>query len=1658
MLYKNGILKRITALLIFISMFFSILPFDSALKSFALIDTVQIYVDNYSSETLFLRWDPVPGIKSARLTFHDPFASDVTVPKQVVISDESGLSFANQRMTVNNIRTDYIYDLKIELFETSAPIGLPRAHGFLYFLPGVSFTAAFVNEPVDESTTPPYDPKGGREIGKNPMLSLKWRVPQVYNGSSFVEAKNALNVMRSELQSIYGVDRDITALDYRINISTNSTDMSMIDAVLVDGSTNKARVSGSAHTADIDTSEAGFMKINILGRASSTSPEPATSGYTLGHKEIYPGTVYYMNIQTVFKTYADAVYLYNGSSPLKGVPYTYTPIRFHLSKDDANNIYVKVYTINQGSLLLPDLYYEVQMNTTDSQYGWQTKAKIDPDYFKDISGRNLEFGIIPILNVSSNNTLYYRVVATSNKNDVIRSQSLPYAISKDTSRPSIPKGIIITDLKPSYGPDPNSSQDPKPNRKSTDVTIAWDKPVNWDEIINNNDPDTDLYYCFLLSTSPKEILEPPYPLLEDEDGATYPLYPAKYRLVSFVNARSANIQDGGNKILYTLKGLDMFKWEDENGNLHDFEPSFMQSMGIEEGYPKHLLSNCVYYLQMYVVKGNPAVSAPGEESQRSVTVSFTTLSSRQKDVPLPSNFIISPNGGNVFDKTEGYNIIRLQFDALSNINWADFDTSPSDSSLNKIYYDLYMSTDTIEGFVRIGSTEPSGQAADENNVQFEYVTDAQKAYISAAIKRFDKDPAVTSFGTRLSPNTAYYFKLKVRLSMPGSEPDMRESAFSHVLPVTTARSGINPPDPQERTPLAPSDFAIAKDEAGNLKVGSKNVVFNWSMTEPDVRYVLICTSKRLEMNATPEMFQNDPLYQDFKRNFSLTSMQLGIELDPTVFSEGFSFDANKNMLIYSISKWLQPNRIYYFSLRAERKLQGGAIGKASPWISIPVTTSMIQAPTNLLPVNDAQFGFYWLDDSPASKPEDFNIYVKGPSDSAHKLISRAQSTIYKDDNPVLINDRLYFVYFARIYNLKRDSIYSVNVYKGSTNTPPVYQNSSVQTRSGSRSIEIRWNGIKDFKYEIAIKASDSSEYMTLQDEDLEIFKNYDGNIYPYYMEKTAATSSNNQMVFYARIKSVRVLLPDGRIQRMQIKPNTKYDIKVRAVSVDTLDPMLVYYSKYAGPVQTRTEFDQAEYDKEEQSRDSQAKFLDRIKEIEQAFFWKIDMTNSSETKVLLKSDKLEGAIRNSGNLPFVINLNSLGGNKPSDIVYIPVSIIRVLNANSKSMKISMQEAEYVIRPGMLYPDSMNEIKSVSSKPGVKDVYLEFNVKRYKASAAEIPDKSKGASAASSINSVSVKANGMAKSYEEVNKQVMDRLYNSKDGLVQANLKVLNSTVSSTSGISSKVLDDYISALAKQIEVDLSAYLNAMINSNTVNNAASNITNFSNSMQVRIFVSKDKDFRSPYVWYDSTKKWLKISDVTYESSSLAINLNGTGKIIVMSVPNNAPDVQKHWVEPYIAKLSSVMDLSAVFGDLRNGFSPDAHATGAEIVLIYEALSGNRAKNTGMEPRQKLRALGLDIYISPLEINGHVQRQQGAAVVAKLYELKTGQNIDGFLMGLSSYPKDFGKVDNKCKNGVIFCVETGVMAKDSSGNFRPADTLTRAQAIAVFARILELLGQL
>ena len=851
-------LRLISAILI-LSMIFPICT-GIIQPVFAADVAIKVYIDSYSKSTgvVNIHWDAVQNVTSGTIEYHVPSATGYdTISLPIDITKNSA--------SISGMQADIIYDFKISLVNSSAQTYVGR----LYFLPQVSFYAEQVQQ---QSVT---IPGGGVETGDYPSIKLIWNMPRVFN--------NATNTIQyaNESAVLSQIDGSIRYLNYSINIKGEASLANVILSMSDNGSYT-ATVSGVTQNTnysdvkwDSATGQCSFYLLGVKDKATiipsrdnilvnainpetglSTLPQAiAVAGdnqYVLAHQEILPGTIYKMSMNTLFvdsdKNYVGTVADGLAENPLLGsTDYTYTPIRFQLTKDTFDTVYVRIYRINQGGVNMPKLYYEVQTSNVPSSQdtSWTRRKKLDDSYFDG------EYAITGIDGINSKNTLYYRVVVKSDSvADRIQSLNLAYKMQDDTARPPVPKNIDVIGVDLALPTAVSGITD-----NSSDVTISWDKPSNWDQIKGNL--TNDLYFHFLLNIDAEDLNLEPTPYLE-ANGKSYGMFPVKYRLVKYISANSPNIDDSGDKLVYKFKGFDLFRGEDENGN-----PLTLPNV---ESYPTYFLPNKTYYLQMYTTKAanRGATYDSTIMSEKSLVTSFTTLTTLGRDVPIPSNLewvntTVKPSSA--ADPAEA--TVQIRFNDLD-IDWSNYTTKHSDN--DEVIYDLYMSNRTDpSSFKLIGTTDMTSILED---VAFTKQKLGSTTWVYATINKFTASNSVASFGYSLAPNTTYYFMVKVRLKMV-NEQEERQSIQTVLLPVTTPRAGELEPDETAERPLAPTDFSIATDIDGNPMITGQTVTFEWTVNENEAQYNLIATTKKVEADTsdTDSSILLDSIYQSFISSF-----------------------------------------------------------------------------------------------------------------------------------------------------------------------------------------------------------------------------------------------------------------------------------------------------------------------------------------------------------------------------------------------------------------------------------------------------------------------------------------------------------------------------------------------------------------------------------------------------------------------------------------------------------------------------------------------------------------------------------------------------------------------------------------------------------------------
>ncbi|MHB8066214.1 MAG: hypothetical protein ACYDG2_26945, partial [Ruminiclostridium sp.] len=500
---------RLISAIIILSMIFPMLS-GIIQPVFAADNPLNVYIDessyNKTTGTVKITWDAIPNVDNCTVLYHVPSSTGYSEVKIVssVESPDSRIDLANNSATITNIKNDIIYDFEIVLEDSSRE----TYSGKRYFLAQISVNA----KQVDQQPVPVTG--GGVETGVYPAIKLSWNMPKVYVFNNVTQTGSIKYANESD--ALAQLDASIEKMNFTFNI--NETTQKSLANVKVDWDTAlseyKATVSNDTDPSRFSSvkwdSTEGKFSFYILGvkdnktlipsmlDIQNNTVDPVThlatlpkgisdlgeALYVLPHQEILPGSIYKISMNTVLlnnsNEYVNVPSLTNGiiNNPLIDInnpliDYTYTPVRFQLTKDSSNNIYVGIHRINSGSLTMPNLYYEIQSNNVPSSQdsSWTFRKKLMDNNFQG------EYAITGITGINSQNTVYYRVVVKSDGADRIQSLNLPYTLQDDTARPPVPNRISITGVNLVLPPTGSTITD-----TSSDITISWDKPSNWDQI------------------------------------------------------------------------------------------------------------------------------------------------------------------------------------------------------------------------------------------------------------------------------------------------------------------------------------------------------------------------------------------------------------------------------------------------------------------------------------------------------------------------------------------------------------------------------------------------------------------------------------------------------------------------------------------------------------------------------------------------------------------------------------------------------------------------------------------------------------------------------------------------------------------------------------------------------------------------------------------------------------------------------------------------------------------------------------------------------------------------------------------------------------------------------------------------------------------------
>ena len=1725
---------------------------------------------DWSSDTFFDR-----ATVHAKLTWIDRNNAGVPVLKtfdyiEPVVDAGSGTtSYREIKKAVipinNNFSNGILYQFKVEFYSTEDDTAqIAGFFGESAFLRGIQLQAGNVTSAAMRS----MNAGTVKESGYKPALEVIWIMPRVYvnpgpadpyilGGSFeriFTESGDASDTgYQAALAAIQTVDasisqftlliglknyifsqnRELACQNIQIAKSWSGPDC-LLEATVDFTETKKYRA--QVEKVDPASPDDDRFRIYLLGRQDAALPfpddtdwdiltnpqveeqfipkeiadsaNPAKFGYILRHEDVYPGSVY--NIHAELKHINNSGIEIIETDGFRIIANKYlarasTSMRILVSKVSEEFVKVDVYRINRGMDYLAGNVYRVQLRMD----GQTTLEPVTEVKVSDIN--DMRETLQAYVRVTSPIVTYYYTAYYTDANlvNLLSSMNIPYVLSiAGSDVPLTPRGVVIEELI--YNPE----------TKTTDVTVSWDKPDDWEAMnLVNTFIEFDLNTSYLISENAQTFY--------GEDGTAIGKFMQQYKTILAVRGTEIQKSVTNDRLFYTISGSpgSLFRVIAEDTSLPgtDAEAAYPADYWAEQRtktavngqdlYPDFLLPNTRYFLTLRTVnRTTDAASVIGRvESNPSISIGFTTYPT-EYTVPLPFEFRVTgntitptPTGTAAFENSVG-----LQNSAI------DLDYTGSYISAKQVFYELYISDNPLDPKPQLAGItnniavktwedpvwgakmrlprHTDGQLA-AKLISGTTTTTAQGTYINwNDLKLYDGQP--------LQPNKIYYFWMRtyiIEKDAAGVDKIIGDVMHSIMLSLTT-RPYPQIPDDTYRRLRSPTDFAIARDKEGNLLVTGETAVFEWSPTGEEVLYELVATSIRdfnWFMNPDTGLPFGDPALADSGTDLTYDSFVRAFDaddgvvdgrllLDPTRQDERFSFDPLTGKYSFTMDHWLFPNSLYYISIRpvkrdgVKNETFYKTINNTGAYMTVPLTTLLLEAPFDLRTVTGAELCFSFEDSEPGYLSTDYHIYIFRPGEADYTLSGGSRGTILRAGNAV----------YGQVRGLEFMKEYDVRVMRGDQTPQLVYEEKGLRTREACFSVEAEWKGLamepddQYLQFQLAIISQREME--NLPPEEVEYFElsevnlaQYvyvaDGASYPYYIAENAETVLDPQIMLYRTvIHSKPVRLANGVVEQRPLESNTLYYIKVRTRKLQESDADTSAFSKFAGPVNARTDFVQiAQDDIEEQMRLEQ-NLLDELAGMEQETIYEIDLGAAAENKLILKEDKIVGILKSSPNASFLIDVSENAKKASTDVIYVPGGVFTALQEFDKSLTIRSEGIEYIFSKNTIDLSYSDTVADLVRRAGTDVLMVRLKSGRTEFLAAYAPEGSRGIT---DMHTLTADIIASKRSYQNINAIITDYIYNEKTGLLAKKLAALSyhTNVPKTASdlaepepedplnpedqerleqrrienrlkASNAYLKELIRDLRSGVSYKIGDVLEGRNGYQSIIADIMNVKEFDEPLGIRLNHDVQKAAKvNPFVSFDR-REWFKLTQgLTNKKTSIVFEVVSTGTYAAVAAGIATNGLREGSDDRMnVESVAKRVELADIFGGIGTDLKPELPVLNKEAVLVYERILDMDRDTYGMDMTKKTAALGIADIVRPGSLNAQMSRQQAAELIIRMYCAKNG--IAGqTVAGSRAYTiVDAGDINAEYRTAVNLCLEKGFM-KLSGGKFEPNRAVTRIEFI-------------
>lgn len=1609
---------------------------------------------NPSSYTYDVSFTPEVQPARVVLRFHTNEYNNITMQYREEIIELVAPETENGKIVVrindDLIVSNHIYDISVEVYRRIDDTA-PYQEGLVYYLAGMTFTGESFNVMAKNSDIEDASPDRIRDdknnvvrvlSGYKPAIRLSWTVPTIIVSGSLKkltdpEALAALSeedvpISRASFQLNMTVGKDSDRkLNYYAEYDPDD-DTYKVKAgdeeaeVVFDSGKNTMTVTLTGDHGIEPGTEYAYTNVGIIFRDSSSAP------ITLRRTKLSTNRDNRFPVRNRDKAF-DRISP-NSTS-------IFTPIPFEITKIDTDKVEVRFRKILNG--VYPELYYQVQdADRLDDLFSTgKSWVKIPESSltYDDYYGYHI---VNVTVTGSTNPEWYFRIVVYDSETERPITSSLAVNLQElavDAGRPPMPKEIEVT---PIYGgrakvtvPSTDLSTGDF-NIPVTHLQLSFEKPVSWrkyyNDRINNNygwdefrssdHDDSDYVFHIVLSSAlPESNIEKDTKIIkglsDNNNEVNKEVYlPVKQKRV-LVLSKKQFIQDPGdpNRIITqipignstnTVPGDNLFYDYAAGTDLSDKENNEDPSEDGKPGdYPEFLIPNTTYYMQMFTSRYGDLAAINNEvwgDSDRleglednisymSPVISFTTWPLTEAIVPVPDigyRLYTQIEDDPVTGKTR-LSIISEFPPILTNADWKRY-TDLSEKRMVK--YELFISKD------------PENFDATADAIYTDIYTDqTDQGNITVPIRELidgnDREPIL--------PNTVYYIKARASLWVIYGESDLEDpddpepdqqlgsSIDTAIKSITTPKTDTDGWDNVDRHPQAPTSFDIDKDENGEDLAGDIWVDLTWDHNEKDVTYEMVCTTVPILPDALEADYEDDAFNTAFlrvygNRGIPVENGRLLLDVrDADIIDDADLEITGKKVVMPMRGSFLQPNKIYYFSLRAVRREQapdGSVKVTFSRWITVPVTTKMVQPPTLFEAVKDMEIGFNIVNGVAGVTADNMEVHIrkKDGLNTSYTRLSRGEFTCVQDGT----------VFYFRIYNLEPDQWYEVRVRNTKTNTwydavlktwittegAPIQE----KTRNPYNEIEVRFEGEEMYTYLLEARPEDDNNYHEL------IYSGTGNTDYgydtssvriEYYREKFSMDSQ--KYMYYTKIRGINYV---------PLKSNTLYYVKLykRIWITDENGNRIKADSLHIGPVTARTDFSQADYDKDKTKDNTIDLFNDTADRLTQKLYWRIDINSGTNVRVLLKDDRIAGLLQAGKESTVTVDISSEHANASSYEILIPYKTLEAIERFNSRLNIKLLGSEITLNKGTV---NLDLLKQQALAGGAREAMLILKISRRISPVKALAGDLKAASRSYELQAV---AGGSRLTYAEIDRMIFDILKTPdakgpfKYGILDRELTNVLNKLAGSSYSSHQELKDLIVSVIDKVEVELSRYIKDIIDGGSglpANYAvAKSISEFPGKLGVKIEYTLQNGYIAPYVNYGAGWKE-PAGGKGYVMQYVLFRVEKPGEYIVAVRGQTA--VQPGGTDnSALAYLSSRYDLSKVFG--KGTIYLADPIKGEQAVMLYAVVTERDSELTGLTPMQKVTKLDLGSIIGASELTGYLDNQTSVSLAVRLYCAK--MNID------------------------------------------------------------------